>query len=63
MAPLEPAVQKEQSGLSLLSREKEQHPSAGSNYAIRAPDHGPLAQAHSKELLNSVFKVPIMHDY
>ena len=57
VAPLQPPVQKEQPGLSLLSRDKLQYPSAGTNYGARGSDHGPLAQAHSKELLNNVFKV------
>jgi hypothetical protein len=57
VAPLQPPVQKEKSRLSLLSRDKEQHPVAGANHEIRAPNHGPLAEAHSRELLNSLFKV------
>ncbi|CAB4008660.1 phosphatase 1 regulatory subunit 12A-like [Paramuricea clavata] len=57
VAPLQPPVQKEQPGLSLLSRDKLQHLSAGTQYGSRGPDHGPLAQAHSKQLLNNVFKV------
>lgn len=60
MAPLQPPVahQKGQSGMS-LSRDKLQHPS-GPTYASRRPDHGPLAQTHSKELLNTIFKVRIV---
>ena len=60
VAPLEPPAQKEPPGLSLLSRDRLHNPNTGTNYGVRGPDHGPLAEAHSKELLNSIFKVDII---
>ncbi|XP_028400374.1 protein phosphatase 1 regulatory subunit 12A-like [Dendronephthya gigantea] len=49
--PLQPAVLKKQPAVSLLSRDKLQH------YGTpRGRDHGPLAQTHSKELLENVFR-------
>lgn len=49
--PFQPAVLKKQPAVSLLSRDKLQQYSSP-----RGRDHGPLAQMHSKQLLENVFR-------